>query len=136
MTECLSGCGACCDPVTLPYNKLEAMTDPRLMPGDRKWATEYLTAMPYKEAMAKAPWLRGRMLAEADGTPVQPFYFRCSALDRETRRCAIYEDRPLTCRGYPWYGGEARPDATLPPACSFNADVGRVPVALTVKPRP
>jgi len=107
----------------LPYNRMEAITDERIPLADRQWADRYLTAMPVKEALAKAPYLRGRQMADADGTPVQPFYFRCSALDPVTRQCGIYDDRPRTCRGYPWYGREPRPDGALPLDCSFRADL-------------
>ena len=115
----------------LPYNRMEALTDERIPLADRQWAERYLTAMPVKEALAKAPYLRGRLMADAEGRPVSPFYFRCSALNSETRQCGIYADRPRTCRGYPWYGGEVRSDAALPPTCSFRADLGEVPVAIS-----
>ena len=123
MTVCRDNCGQCCDPVMLPYSLLEAMFDPRIAPEDRKWAGESLSPMPVGEALAKAPWLAGRRLADSAGGEVQPFYYRCANLDPETKACAVYDDRPFTCRGYPWYGGEPRPDAALPPDCSFQADL-------------
>jgi Fe-S-cluster containining protein len=64
----------------------------------------------------------------------ETFYFRCRHFDRETRRCTDYENRPAMCRDYPWYGGEPQEAAALPPTCSFRADIGEVPVAITRKP--
>jgi len=118
----------------LPYNRLEAMTDPRIPLADRQWAERCLTAMPVREALAKMPRAAGALLRDALGNLVQPFYFRCSNLDPVTRECTDYHHRPDMCRDYPWYGGEPRMDAHLPPECSFNADIGLVPVALTAKP--
>lgn len=123
MTVCRPDCGQCCDPVMLPYTRMEAITDPRIPLADRQWAERYLTAMPVKDALSKAPYLRGRLMADAEGRPMQPFYFRCSALDPETRQCRVYEDRPHTCRNFPWYGGEPRADAALPPDCSYREDL-------------
>ena len=126
MTTC-NGCGCCCDPVVMPFTQAEAVRMPlsELDPVHRRWILNDLTPMPYREGIAKAPWLRGQLMATADGTGVTPFFFRCRWFDQDSRSCTNYENRPEVCSGYPWSGEPPRPDAALPPACSFNADVGR-----------
>lgn len=87
-----------------------------------------------REAFALAPWLRGRMQREGDRL-VPSFYFRCRHFDPDTRRCTDYDNRPAMCRDYPWYGGAVNFSAALPPTCSFRADIGEVPVAITPRPQ-
>lgn len=114
----------------MPFTQAEAVRMPfsELDAEHRRWILNDLTPMPYREGMAKAPQLAGRDLATADGEMASVFFYRCRWFDAETRQCMNYENRPAVCSGYPWGGGPPRPDAALPPACSFNADVGR-PVA-------
>lgn len=107
----------------LPYTRMEAITDERIPMEERQWADRCLTAMPVKEALAKAPWLRGRLLADRLGNPSSPFFFRCSNFDSDTKQCLDYDHRPDMCRGFPWYGQAPRPDGTLPPDCSFRDDL-------------
>lgn len=123
MTACRPDCGQCCDPVMLPYSRMEAIFDPSIPLEERQWADRCLTAMPVKEAHLKAPWLIGRLLADRFGNPSSPFFFRCSNFDPATRQCTDYDNRPGMCRGYPWYGGQPRTDAALPPDCSYQADL-------------
>lgn len=130
MTECISGCGACCDPVVLPYTRLEAMRDPTISAEERRWASDALQPMGDKEGYAKMPHLRNRAMADQFGVPARVFFFSCRHLDQETRRCNDYENRPAVCRGFPWQGQAPRPDAGLPLQCAFRADIGEVPVAL------
>jgi Fe-S-cluster containining protein len=135
VTVCVDGCGACCDPVSLPYTLREMLTDPAIPADQRQWAARSLTPMSPREAFRIAPWLRGR-LQRVEGRLVPTFYFRCRHFDRETRRCTDYENRPLMCREYPWYDGQVPANAALPPTCSFRADIGEVPVAITPRPQP
>ncbi len=133
MTTCAENCGACCDPVTLPYTLLEAMSHPQIPVDQRTWAARSLIPMSPREAFAIAPWLRGKLQRDGDRL-VSAFYFRCRHFDRETRRCTDYENRPAMCRDYPHYGGQVPLGASLPPTCSFRADIGEVPVAITPRP--
>ncbi len=133
MTQCAPNCGACCDPVVLPYTRLEAMTDPRISPAERRWAQDSLSPMGDKEGYAKMPHLRRPDMVDQFGAPARPFFFRCRKFDSQTRECTDYENRPAVCRGFPWGGGPPRPDAALPLQCSFRADLGEVPVEITAK---
>lgn len=131
MTTCAPSCNAgCCSPVMLPYTVLEVMRNEAIAPEERRWAERCLTPMPMKEAMQKAPWLKGRLLTDASGRITQPFFYRCSNFDTETRKCTDYDNRPSMCRDFPWYGEEPRGGATLPPDCSYRQDliqIGRKP---------
>jgi Fe-S-cluster containining protein len=121
--------------VTLPYTRIEAMTLSEIPIEDRRWAARSLRPMSPREAYRLAPWLRGKKHRDGStGVLSDPFFFRCIHFDRETRRCTDYENRPAMCRNYPWYGGEPQEAAALPPTCSFRADIGEVPVAITPKP--
>jgi Fe-S-cluster containining protein len=51
-------------------------------------------------------------------------YYTCDAFDPVTRLCTAHNERPDTCRGYPWYdAGTATHE--LPSRCSFWHDVPR-----------
>lgn len=125
-TECNS-CGCCCHPVSLPYTQREYA---QLLPGtideeDRQFVLSELRQLKKREGLALAPWLRGHMLADKHGQPVDVVFYECKHFDVETRRCTNYENRPGMCRDFPWYDGVPRRQAALAPYCSFNADVGR-----------
>lgn len=132
-----NGCGSCCDPVILPYTQIElrqGATPYDVDPEEREWVLNDLTPMRVKEAKAKEPWLfdRSRPKLGQLGEDMA-FYFSCRHFDPMTRRCTNYENRPLPCHSYPWYGARPNPFTALPPTCSFNEDIG-VPVVLITKP--
>lgn len=136
---CVQGCGRCCDPVVLPFTRIQAMTDRAISEEERRWVVEDLVPMTYREARVLADYQFVRpTLGVVGGVPVAgpAFYFRCRNFDREARTCAIYDSRPAACRQYPWYGDRPNPAAAIPPECGYNVDVGRepVPVVLTRKP--
>lgn len=125
MTVC-NGCGGCCDPVTLSAPREESLARTDISPRERQWLTFELVPMSFQEAALKEPQL-------ADAHPDHIWFYRCRNFDEVTRHCMAYENRPPTCRGYPWDGGPPKPQAVLPPACSFRADIGQ-PVELRTKP--
>lgn len=126
-----NGCGQCCNPVMLPYTHIRAITDQRIPEEGRRWARDALVPMTHREAFARQPWMRGRVLRDQFGQfLIYPNFFRCLRYDAEAKRCSDYDNRPSTCRGYPWYGEAPRPDAALPPDCSYKEDliqIGRKP---------
>lgn len=107
----------------LPYNWIEATTDPSIPEEMRRWTERSLTRMSRREAYTLAPWLKGKQLRDQFGVLLEPNFFRCAHFDRETKRCTDYHHRPDMCSGYPWYDNEPRPDAALPPGCSFRDDL-------------
>ncbi len=136
MTECRLGCGACCDPVQIPWTQAEAVTLP-IDPRDRFWMLEMLTPMSRREAKAKMPHLfDGRPVVDANKRPVFPMFYSCRAFDPETRLCTAHELRPPICSGFPWYDEAPKRNATIPPQCEFNRDVGREPVMVEITAKP
>lgn len=124
---CTKDCGACCDPVLLPYGRIAAMSDPAIPKADRDWARDHLSVVSAKEGYAKHPYLKGRAMVDQFGEFMLPVFYRCDLFDTETRRCTDYDNRPGTCRNYPLYGGtEVAANAALPPGCSY--------VELKIKP--
>lgn len=82
--------------------------------------------MSRREALAKAPHMRGVELVDQDGQPVlYPFFYSCPSFDLETRRCTDYDNRPPVCRGYPWYDRGPSLATSLPPECSYREDIGQ-----------
>ncbi len=133
MTEC-NGCGSCCDPVMLPYGKLEAVRW-AMDPADRRWTLEDLTLMSHKEVKAKDPEFYAAVMdidRKLSLNGDRPFFFSCKNFDEQTRECRIYEKRPPACRDYPWRGKAPR-KTPLPSSCSFRADIGQ-PVIFREKP--
>lgn len=132
MTEC-NGCGGCCDPVVLPFTQQQVKFASKfdIDDEDRRFVLEDLTPMRPKLALEKRPEMRGRPLVDAAGDlMLLPHFYTCKHFDEETRACTNYEGRPPVCRGYPWYDSGPKHGAALPPACSFNADIGQ-PVKFT-----
>lgn len=130
-----NGCGGCCHPVTLPFTQMEAAQARNLDPRERHWILHELTPMSRREAKALAPWAFNTLIYGGSLNNSLPFYYRCMWYDTESRRCTNYEGRPDCCRDYPWSGQPPNRNAALPPACSFNEDIGRtvVPVTITKK---
>jgi Fe-S-cluster containining protein len=127
VTEC-NGCGSCCDPVTIPYTKLDAATDYTLDDRTRRWVLDDLTPMSRRDVLDREPWLLDkstRLSAAVDGGDLfVPYFYSCRWFDETERRCTNWDDRPAPCRMYPWLD-EPQPTAALPPTCSFRADIGQ-----------
>lgn len=113
-------------------------TTPGISERDRRWLLEDLSPMGGREAAAKTPWLRGHLSAGMVGgrVVIGRFFYWCRHFDPATRTCASHDDLPSACKDYPWRDDPPHPAKTLPPQCGYNVDVGRVPVELTVGPRP
>lgn len=138
--ECRAGCGACCDPVVLPYTQIEAMSHASSFdPEELRWILEDLVPMGRREAKAKFPELFARQsFGVVNGQLIgdTPMFYSCRNLDPETRRCGIYDHRPPACREFPWYGEGPDARKALPAACEFNREVGREPVLVTLTTKP
>lgn len=138
--HCVPGCGRCCNPVVLPFARIDVqLRGENLGPEDRRWVLEDLTPMSRRDAKDLAWYQFSRpTLGVVNGRPVPgpAYYFRCRNLDPVTKACGIYDHRPPACEGYPWYGGEPHPDMAIPPECGYNLDVGREPVPVTLTRKP
>jgi Fe-S-cluster containining protein len=130
MTDCNS-CGVCCDPVVLPASpqRLFSPDGERAFGAETvAWMREHWTPIkPRRNGLARVmSWNDG--FSEQAGPEglelVLAWFYDCDQFDPETRQCRDYEGRPDVCREYPWYKG-VRPDAKLPPTCSYRTDIGQ-----------
>jgi Fe-S-cluster containining protein len=153
--NCPDGCGACCDPVVLPYGPtdlhyLAKLPSSKLGAEEENimFAVKHLTVMPRREGLRRAPYLtQGGSTAVAFDQDSEPiiawsYFYSCDRFDVETRQCADYHNRPPMCREYPWYDkpldDEWSKAKALPTTCVYRADIGLpvepVPVRLIAKP--
>lgn len=127
---CPPDCGACCDPVVLPYSQL----DVRLMGGldnsaDTDFVVNVLRPMRRSDGLQRAAYLSaGVTVMGRPGTPestvlVWSMFYECPRFDPETRRCTDYANRPPLCREYPWYGDEPDAAKALPTDCVYREDL-------------
>jgi len=135
MPATCNSCGACCDPVSLPFTQSE-MAQATDVPLDiKRWVLYDLTPMSGREAKAKEPWIFAHNIVAHRTDESIPFFYRCRHFDPEQRVCTAYEQRSSACRDYPWGDKAPNPNAALPPSCSFREDIGKpVEVRLVAKP--
>jgi len=118
MGEC-NGCGACCRVLMLEQSPEEIQ---------RMATLTRILGIPSDHVFAAANW---RPLTRAEALERNPFYvsrlgpdvhfYSCDRLGSDGR-CTVYEERPLVCRGYPWYDAPPR-DMPLPdPDCGYGVD--------------
>jgi len=113
-----------------PWERQKMFTD-----REWRWLMDDLVPIGRPEGLARAPYLTtGKTTVMVDGTGevvLWSNFYRCRHYDETSHRCGSYEDRPEVCADFPWYGAGPDPSKALPPACSFNGDVGR-PVAVEI----
>ena len=117
--EC-NGCGACCRVLTLEQSPEEVrnialVTRVLGIPSDHQFAAEHWHPLTREEAMRRNPFYTSRLAPDA-------YLYGCDRLG-DDGRCMAYEERPLVCRGYPWYDAAPR-DIPLPDAeCGYLVDL-------------
>lgn len=132
--QCVAGCGACCDPIVLPYGPFDIATSNR---EELVWMRNNTTHMPAREG--KPRYLAhlahpDQVLIAEDGESVNMFFYRCHHYDEERRVCTAYDTRPDMCRDYPWHGESPDSAKALPKTCGFLVDVGIEPVPVEINP--
>jgi Fe-S-cluster containining protein len=112
-------CGACCRVLTVAQSPEEmqaiaAITCVLGIPSDMVFAAKHWHPLSREEALRRNPFYVSRL-------PVEAHFYWCDQLG-DDGRCQAYEERPLVCRGYPWYDQAVR-DMVLPHAvCEFHYD--------------
>ncbi len=112
-------CGACCRVLTLEQSPEEvqaiaAVSGVLGIPSDHVFAAEHWHPLTREEAMRRNPFYVTHL-------PASAHLYWCDQLSADGR-CMAYEERPLVCRGYPWYGQPVR-DMPLPDAkCGYVHD--------------
>jgi Fe-S-cluster containining protein len=115
-----NGCGACCRVLTLEQSPAEvrqmaALTQVLGIPSDHAFAARHWHPLTRAEAMRRNPFYTSRL-------PPDAHLYACDRLG-DDGRCTAYEERPLVCRGYPWYGEAPRQMELADPDCGYFIDV-------------
>jgi Fe-S-cluster containining protein len=113
-------CGACCRVLTLEQSLQEVQAMATLtraigIPSDTIFAAAHWHPLTRAEAMERNPFYTARLTADAH-------LYRCDQLG-EDGRCMAYEERPLVCRGYPWYDQPPREMELADQDCGYFYDV-------------
>jgi Fe-S-cluster containining protein len=112
-------CGACCRTLTLEQSPHEVRATAAVasvlgIPSDAVFAAAHWHPLTRAEAMRRNPFYVSQL------RPGAHLYY-CDQLG-DDGRCLAYEERPLVCRGYPWYGQPPRAMALPHPDCGYAMD--------------
>jgi Fe-S-cluster containining protein len=112
-------CGACCRVLTLEQSPAEiqavaAITGALGIPSDAIFAAVHWHPLTRAEAMQRNPFYTRHLPPDAQ-------LYSCDQLGADGR-CQAYEERPLVCRGYPWYGQPPRAMELPDPDCGYAVD--------------
>lgn len=113
-------CGACCRVLTLQESAeevqaLAAVTGVLGIPSDHQFAARHWHPLTRAEAMERNPFYTARLPADA-------YLYACDQLGADGR-CMAYAERPLVCRGYPWYGQPLRAMELADQDCGYFYDI-------------
>jgi len=119
MSPC-NQCGACCRVLTLQQSPDEvqataALTSLLGIPSDSIFAAKHWQPLTREEALQRNRFYTMRL-------PAGAHLYRCDQLGADGR-CMAYEERPLVCRGYPWYDQAVREMEMPDPDCGYFYDV-------------
>jgi Fe-S-cluster containining protein len=126
MAEC-NGCGACCDPFQMVFSPADIVTFAyHIDPDELAFYRQHLTPIRRADGRRMVPWNSGwsEVVVQGKAMLMAAHYYKCDRYDTETRRCTDYENRPVVCREYPWYGEPPDPLKSLPPTCSYREEIG------------
>jgi len=94
---------------------MAALTRVLGIPSDHIFAAEHWHPLTREEAMRLNPFYTSRVRADAH-------LYTCDRLGADGR-CSAYEERPLVCRGYPWYDQPPREMPLADPECGYAVDM-------------
>lgn len=117
--EC-NQCGACCRVLTLEQSPTEvqqiaALTRVLGIPSDHQFAAVHWHPLTRAEAMERNPFYVSRLAPDVH-------LYACDRLG-DDGRCLAYEERPLVCRGYPWYDRPPKRMALPDAECGYAVDM-------------
>ncbi len=109
-------CGACCRVLTLEQSPeavqgTAAIASMLGIPSDAVFAAKHWRPLTRAEALQRNPFYTSRL-------PPDAYLYGCDQLG-EDGRCQAYAERPLVCRGYPWYGEPVRVMALPAANCGY-----------------
>ena len=113
-------CGACCRVLVLDQSPAEiqqmaALTAVLGIPSDHQFAAAHWHPLTRAEAMQRNPFYTSRL-------PEDAHLYSCDQLGADGS-CQAYEQRPLVCRGYPWYQQEPRDMPLADARCGYVHDI-------------
>ena len=119
MGEC-NGCGACCRVLTLAQSpdevrRMAVLTRVLGIPSDSQFAADHWRPLTREEAMQRNAFYTSRL-------PANAYLYTCDRLGNDGR-CTAYEERPLVCRGYPWYDQPPKQMPLADPECGYLVDI-------------
>lgn len=119
MGEC-NGCGACCKVIKLEQSPDEvaqtaALTRVLGIPSDHRFVAEHWRPLTRAEAMERNAFYTSRL-------PAGAHLYTCDRLGADGR-CLAYDERPLVCRGYPWYDQAPRRVPLADAECGYAVDL-------------
>jgi hypothetical protein len=119
MGEC-NACGACCRVILLAESPEEvaamaSVTRVLGIPSDHQFVAEHWRPLGREEAMRRNPFYTARLPADAH-------LYTCDRLG-DDGRCTAHEERPLVCRGYPWYDAPPKTMPLADPECGYAVDL-------------
>jgi Fe-S-cluster containining protein len=112
-------CGACCRVLTLEQAPEEVQATAAVcsvlgIPSDAIFAAQHWHPLTREEAMRRNPFYVHHL-------PPDAHFYSCDQLG-DDGRCMAYEERPLVCRGYPWYEQPVRAMELPDPDCGYSYD--------------
>jgi Fe-S-cluster containining protein len=119
MSETCKQCGACCRTLTLEQSPDQVRATAAIasvlgIPSDAVFAAAHWQPLTREEAMRRNPFYVSQLRPDA-------YLYSCDQLG-DDGRCLAYEERPLVCRGYPWYGQPPRAMPLPHPDCGYAMD--------------
>jgi Fe-S-cluster containining protein len=87
------------------------------IPSDHQFAAEHWRPLTREAAMAANPFYVSRVRGDVH-------WYACDRLGADGK-CTAYDERPLVCRGYPWYGAEPTRMPLPDPECGYAVDLPR-----------
>jgi Fe-S-cluster containining protein len=118
--ELCSACGACCRVITIDRSPEELRAIAELtrvlgIPSDLQFAAQHWRPLTRAEAMQRNPFYTAQLPADA-------YLYTCDQLG-DDGRCLCYDERPLVCRGYPWYDAPPRSMPLADPDCGYKEEI-------------
>lgn len=91
-----------------------ALTAMLAIPSDYTFAAAHWQPLSREEALRRNPFYVSRL-------PNTVHFYRCDCLGPDGR-CLVHAERPLVCRGYPWYDQPPRRMPLPDPECGYRRD--------------
>jgi Fe-S-cluster containining protein len=103
---CPRPCGKCCEIFNINGTKKKLLNHYKKDSDDYAVIKEHFKVVPFEKVRA---YFAPKYIAKLK----QYTWFTCTALDKDTKLCKVWNRRPELCRGYPLYGNPVVNASTL-----------------------